>query len=174
MQAAIATEIVRLESEFPGVQWIDPRRMHLTLRFLGWTVRARLSCLEPYLAVAAKACPPIAATISGLGTFPPTNEEKKRVLWGGRQPASFRHRTPGRMRRGRGYPPERRVFHPHLTIGRFKDPARLGTLPKLDLGATRLENLVIYRTEPLKGETAMTGIRRPVITYSKLVTFSLG
>ena len=177
VQAAFTREIGRLEKEIPGVHWTDPRKLHLTLRFLGWTVRARLSCLEPHLAAATKACPPIEATISGLGTFPPTNEETKRILWAGISipPSVFRLQAACEAAALEcGYPPERRAFHPHLTIGRFKDPAPLGTLPNLDLGAARLENLVIYRTEPLKGEVAIAGVRRPVTAYSKLVTVPLG
>ena len=83
VQAAFTREIGRLENEIPGVHWTDPRKLHLTQRFLGWTVRARLSSWNRTLPPPAKACPPIDATISGLDTFPPTNEEKKRILWAG-------------------------------------------------------------------------------------------
>jgi 2'-5' RNA ligase len=73
-----------------------------------------------------------------------------------------------------GFPPERRVFQPHLTLGRFQTPVRLRALPKLDLGATRLENLVLYRSQPTRSETTLPGVRRAVTAYSKLATFPLG
>ena len=177
LQAAFTAEITRLEKDIPGVHWMDARKMHLTLRFLGWTSRERLSCLDPYLAAAAKACPPIDASISGLGTFPPTEEDKARVLWAGITiPKSARNLQAACERAAVecGFPPERRTFQPHLTIGRFRDPARLRSLPKLDLGSTRLENLVLYRTAPAMGEVAAAGVRRAVTAYSKLATFPLG
>jgi 2'-5' RNA ligase len=178
MQAALAEEISGLEKEpsLSGVEWIDPRKMHLTLRFLGWTTRDRLACLDPYLVTAAKACPPLDATVSGLGTFPPTATEA-RVLWAGITiPRS------GKVLQAAceaaaiecGFPPERRAFLPHLTLGRFRTPSRLRTLPKLDLGSTRLENLVLYRSQPGRSDAAIPGVRRAVTAYSKLASFPLG
>ena len=73
-----------------------------------------------------------------------------------------------------GFPPERRAFVPHLTLGRFRTPARLRSISKLDLGATRLETLVLYRTEPAAFEPSVPGVRRAVTAYSKLATFPLG
>lgn len=177
MQAALATEIARLETEIPGVQWVEPRRMHLTLRFLGWTTRERLNALEPHLAAAARACPPLQATVSGLGTFPPSATESARVLWAGidipRSGMTLQAACESAAIEC-GFPPERRVFKPHLTLGRWKEPARPRKLPDLELGATRLEHLTLFRTEPTKGETAIPGVRRAVSAYSKLTTFPLG
>lgn len=177
LQTAFADHISRLEKVIPAMRWTDPRKMHLTLRFLGWTTRARLDCLEPYLVAAAGACPPIDAVVSGLGTFPPTSGEKARVLWAGITIPRSANALQAACESAAiecGFPPERRVFKPHLTLGRFKTPARVGALPKLDLGATRLENLVLYRTEPAKGETAVAGVRRSVPAYSRLSTYPLG
>lgn len=177
LQAAFGEQIARLEKVIPGIEWMDPRKMHLTLRFLGWTTRERLACLEPYLVAAAKACPQMEGTVSGLGTFPPTAEEKARVLWAGitipRSGKTLQAACEAAAIEC-GFPPERRAFHPHLTIGRFKTPSRVRNLAKLDLGGTRLENLVLYRTEPAKGEAVRAGVRRAVIAYSKLATFPLG
>lgn len=177
LQAALAKEVARLEKAIPGVQWIDPRRMHLTLRFLGWTTRDRLNALEPYLAAAAKACPPVDARVSGLGTFPPSAQERARVLWAGitlpRSGKTLQAACEGAAIEC-GFPPERRAFQPHLTLGRFRTPARLRSALELDLGPTRLEQLVLFRTEPAKGEVALPGVRRPVPAYAKLAAFPLG
>jgi 2'-5' RNA ligase len=151
--------------------------MHLTLRFLGWTTRERLSCLDPYLSSATKECPPLDATVSSLGIFPPTEVEKARVLWAGITIPRAGKTLQAACERAAvecGFPPERRVFQPHLTLGRFKTPSRIRALPKLDLGATRLENLVLYRSQPSRTEAALPGVRRAVAAYSKLTTFPLG
>jgi 2'-5' RNA ligase len=177
LQLAFVEEIARLEKDFPTLSWINPRRMHLTLRFLGWTTRERLSCLEPYLAAAAADCPPIDATVAGLGTFPPTSTEPARVLWAGITVPRAARTLQARCEAAAiecGFPPERRAFVPHLTLGRFTAPARIRSLPKLDLGGTRLDSLVLYRTEPGKSEPTLPGVRRAVTAYAKIASFPLG
>jgi 2'-5' RNA ligase len=175
VQAAFTGEIARLEQAIPGVQWMDPRRMHVTLRFLGWTTRERLNAIEPHLAAAARACPPLDATISRLGTSPPSGHA--RVLWAGidlpRSGTTLQAACEGAAVEC-GFPPERRAFRPHVTLGRWKEAARRPALPDLDLGAMSLERLVLYRTEPSKGEAALPGVRRPVSVYSQLAVFPLG
>lgn len=175
LQAALTKKIARLEKALPGVQWMDSRRMHLTLRFLGWTTRERLKALEPHLGVAAKACPLIDATVSGLGTFPPSG--RPRVLWVGidlpRSGVALQAACEAAALEC-GFPPERRAFQAHLTLGRWKEPARRPALPDLDLGATRLQRLVLFRSEPAKGEVAVPGVRRAVSAYSQLAVFPLG
>ena len=175
LQAEFRDEIARLEKSIPGVEWMEPRRMHLTLRFLGWTTRERLNVLEPHLAVAAKACLPMDATITGLGTFPASG--RPRVLWVGIELPKSGTALQSACEVAAlecGFPPERRAFQPHLTIGRWKDPARRTALPELRVRSTRLERLVLYRTEPTKGDTPVPGVRRAVSVYSQLAAFPLG
>jgi RNA 2',3'-cyclic 3'-phosphodiesterase len=176
MQTAIAQEIPRLERELPGIVWMDPLRTHLTLRFLGWTTRDRLTALEPHLGAGAQACRPIDATVSSLGTFPPAGPDRPRVLWVGVDlPRSAMTLQAGCDAAAVecGFPPERRAFKAHVTLGRWKEPARPRGLPELDLGRTHMERLVLFRTEPVKDSTA-PGVRREVSAYSKLAVFPLG
>ena len=175
LQAAFSREIERLQNEIPGVEWMEARRMHLTLRFLGWTTRERLNALEPHLGVAARACPPIQAMVSGLRTFPPSG--RARVLWVGielPQSGTTLQAACEAAALECGFPPERRGFQAHLTLGRCKQPMRRPALPALEIGASRLERLVLYRTEPAKGEVAIPGVRRAVSVYSQLAVFPLG
>ena len=175
MQTAIAQEIPRLEKELPGILWMDPHRTHLTLRFLGWTTRERLTVLEPLLSAPAKACLPMDARVSRLGTFPPTGG-RPRVLWVGvdvPQSGIALQAACDAVAVKCGFPPERRVFMPHVTLGRWKETARLRALPELDLGMAHLERLVLFRTEPGKDVT-IPGVRREVSAYAKLAVFPLG
>jgi 2'-5' RNA ligase len=177
LQLAIADEIGRLDKAIPAVTWTEPRRMHVTLRFLGWTTRDRLSALEPYLAAAAAECLPLAAKVSGLGTFPPSGAERARVLWAGvTLPRSGRKLQAACEAAALecGFPPERRVFQAHVTLGRWKEGARLRSLPDFDVGATQFDNLVIFRSEPTKGEVQAPGVRRALSAYARLAVFPLG
>lgn len=177
LQAALGDAIARLEKAIPGVLWMEPRRMHVTLRFLGWTTRDRVNVLEPYLAAGAGECLPLEAKVSGLGTFPPSGPQRARVLWAGVTLPPSGKKLQAACEAAAlecGFPPERRVFQAHVTLGRWKDGARVTTLPDLDLGRTRFDNLVVYRTEPTKGEAQVPGVRRPLSAYAKLAVFPLG
>lgn len=176
MQIAIAQEIPRIEKALPSILWMDHHRTHLTLRFLGWTTRERLTALEPHLGAAAKACRPMDASISDLGTFPPAGPGRPRVLWVGvdlPQCGTTLQAACEAAALTSGFPPERRAFRAHVTLGRWKEPARLRALPDLDLGPTYLERLVLFRTEPGK-DVMIPGVRREVSAYSKLAVFPLG
>jgi 2'-5' RNA ligase len=176
VQAALAREIDRLREEIPNIEWVEPFRTHLTLRFLGWTSRERLDALEPHLAAAAKNCPPLTAPVAGLGTFPPSGPDHARVLWVGADlPRSGKalHAACEAAAEECGFPPERRRFRAHVTLGYWKVPARPHSLPDLDLGPVRMERLVLFRTEPGKMATH-PGTRRAVSAFSKLGVFPLG
>lgn len=175
-QAAVAREIARLEEEIPGLAWMDAHRTHVTLRFLGWTTRERMTALEPLLAAAAKACPPIDATISGLGTFPPAGRDRPRVLWAAvdlPRPALALQAACEAAAVKCGFPSEHRAFQAHVTLGRGKEPTRMRARPDLEVGTTHIDRLVLFRTEPGK-DAALPGVRRQVSAYSKLAVFPLG
>jgi 2'-5' RNA ligase len=131
----------------------NPDQWHLTLKFLGDTPPERFPDL--FAAAARLTCPPATAvTCRGLGVFPPRG--RPTVLWAGLDDA------PGLVRLAEeldaamvllGYAPERRRFHPHLTLARLKAP-----LPRpmqhwyerhqaADWGTLLLRELVLYRSQ---------------------------
>ena len=60
--------------------------------------------------------------------------------------------------------PEIRAFHPHLTLGRWRDRARRPALPDVDLGTAHVGELVLYRSD----------IRPSGSIYTPLAAFPLG
>ena len=100
-----------------GVRWIPPRRYHVTLRFMGDVAAA----LFPRLVRAAEALSPepaFRACLTGNGTFP--RRGVPRVYWVGLQadPLVRMRNLLDRALAQEGIAAERRVFKPHLTVGR--------------------------------------------------------
>jgi len=145
----------------PGIRFVRPEGVHLTLRFLGSTSPEQLRVLEPRLRLAAAACPGGEAHVSGLGLFP--DRGSPHVLWIGLAlPESVRalQQACEAAAVAAGMAPEARPFHAHLTLGRWKDRARRPDLPPADLGTQPIEELILFRSELRAGGALHTPLRR--------------
>jgi RNA 2',3'-cyclic 3'-phosphodiesterase len=106
--------------------WVEPGRVHLTLRFIGevdGTAAAVIqAALAPPLTVA-----PFEMTISGLGVFPPRGAP--RVVWAriseGQASLHDAASEVNARLRSAGLAGEDRPFAPHLTLARIRVPAGL-------------------------------------------------
>ena len=160
MRRRLADLIETLRGPFNGVRWVRPEGIHLTLRFLGYDRRDRLDALGDALRGLANESTAGAAEVSGLGTFP--QRGRARVLW-------IAIHLPDSVLRlqqacegaavAAGFEPETRPFAPHLTLGRWPEPARPPALPPADLGRTALDTLVLYRSQPGPGGSVYTKMR---------------
>jgi 2'-5' RNA ligase len=160
MRDRLAELIESLRGRIRNVRWVRPEGIHLTLRFLGYARRDVLDALGPALREAAGKCPAGAATVSGLGTFP--HSGRARVIWIGITvpPAILRlQQACERAAVAAGFEPEARPFAPHLTLGRWPEPAPRPTLPEADLGRTHLDTLVLYRSQPGRGGSVYTPLQ---------------
>jgi 2'-5' RNA ligase len=117
----------QIEGRIPPktVRWVKPHAMHLTLVFLGNTPVDKLDDIQNAMTAAAASVSPISFRAVGLGCFP--NPRRPRVVWVGiDEPA-------GQLRQLKralddaleplGFPPEKRRFSPHLTLGRVNKRA---------------------------------------------------
>jgi 2'-5' RNA ligase len=148
VREAIGRLMADLRARSPGARWSRPETIHLTLRFLGSTSPRRIESLRPALAAAAGRCPARESRVGGLGTFPPRGSP--RVLWVGLELAPEileLQKACERAAVSAGFPPETRPFRPHLTLARFPPHARRTDLPPADLGRTRLDRLVLFRSD---------------------------
>lgn len=127
-EAARRSAALRAADPECHVRWLDVSGMHLTLQFLGEVPAPAVAPLGAALegALAGAAAPRLA--LGSAGAFP--DLRRARVLWiglrteGAALPAL--HRAVGQALGAAGYPPDRRPFQPHLTVGRVRDGARLG------------------------------------------------
>lgn len=120
-----------LAASVPGVRWVSPAHMHLTMKFLGERGDHDVARLAHAAREAVASIPPFDAFTGAPGAFP--NFSRPRVVWLGMEPsvpfAAIAERLEHELA-PLGYPPEGRAFTAHLTLGRI---AR--ALPQVQRGA---------------------------------------
>lgn len=117
-----AERLKTLEADLRPVHEAD---LHVTLQFLGGTSDEEIWRVSQALARVAARHPPIEVEYLGLGAFPVP--DRARVVWAGLQEVDD---SRGRLERltadlgdalgALGFPPERRRFHPHVSLGRLR------------------------------------------------------
>lgn len=116
-------ELSRLPHSIPNAKFVRAEHLHVTLRFLGNTDRARIADLNERLARSAANSRRFSIAIRGLGIFPP--KRAPRVLWAALEPAEPLVRLAADVERAcveAGFPPESREVSPHVTLARFRIP----------------------------------------------------
>lgn len=121
LPAAIRQQVSAICEGLPGVRWIKPEQMHLTLRFIGEVSEQQAAALKT--ALAALEFQPFTMHLQGVGQFPPRGTP--RVLWAGIQsPAALAElaRQVEAALTGTGLPPADKPFAAHITLARLKTP----------------------------------------------------
>jgi 2'-5' RNA ligase len=160
MRARLAEALARLRGEVAGVRWLSPETIHLTLRFLGASTPEALDRIAPDVERAARACPPCEGRVEGVGFFPPHGPPH--VIWAGLvlpPPVMELQAACERAAVAAGFPSEGRPFRPHVTLGRWRERVRRPAAPALDLGATRLGPLVLFKSDLRPQGAAHTPLR---------------
>ena len=142
---------------FSGIKWVDPRNMHLTLKFIGATSPDRITSITGIVERAVQGFRAFQFAVSGMGAFP--NPRNPKVIWVGIQPEQqlivFQQQLESALA-AIGYAREKRSFAPHLTLGRVRDPRVRSTVRALleehsgtDLGSFTASRVVFYRSDLL-------------------------
>lgn len=104
-----------------NIKWVRKQGMHITLKFLGEIERAKISEINTVLGKVSRDYRPFSLKIKGCGHFP--HEKNPRVLWTGveaEESLYSLHKQLEKELEKIGFPPEKRTFRPHLTLGRVK------------------------------------------------------
>ncbi len=116
-----------------SVRWSRVTGIHLTLKFLGDVAQGDLPQIKDVLAQVGQRHAPFEFTVGGVGCFP--NTKRPRVLWVGLEEESGNlaalQRDVVQSLAPLGFEPEKRRFHPHLTLGRVKRGVPSGDLRRL-------------------------------------------
>jgi 2'-5' RNA ligase len=105
-----------------GARWVRFEQLHLTLRFIGDATDRQFHAIEEALSCVRGT--PFEIRLVGVGHFPPRG--RPRVLWVGIEPSSellALQESVERNLQKAGIAPERRKFHPHITVARLRDGA---------------------------------------------------
>lgn len=109
------------EAQAP-VKWVEPKNVHITLKFIGEIPEERLEPLFQGVQSGLKGAGPFYLKLSGIGAFP--NLKRPRVIWigvnRGKEELVRLQQSVERNICAHGFPQEEREFSPHLTIGRVK------------------------------------------------------
>ena len=141
------------QDDLPPGRW--PRRdaIHLTLHFIGDVPEGVARAYQRVLREVD--VPAFDLRVSGVGQFP--IEARPRVIWAGvENTPSLRalHEATGQALEREKFQRERRRFHPHITLMRFKKPLRRGLASRwlsahLDFHAEplRISEFALYESE---------------------------
>ena len=132
---ALRREIARLRAALPGVRFVDPASLHLTLAFLGELNEERLAAAIQATEEAAAETSAFALEIAGIGTF--GGSRAPRVIWAGvaGEVAALRA-VQARLTRAleaHGFAAEARTFAPHLTLARLNAGLELESAHQLEM-----------------------------------------
>lgn len=127
---AVKDQILSLrEQDLPPGRWSRRDALHLTLHFIGDVPEAVARAYQRVLRDLDAAA--FDLLIQGVGQFP--INDRPRVIWAGvenRPELRALHEAVGAALEREGFRRERRRFHPHITLMRFRKPIRRGLASK--------------------------------------------
>lgn len=116
---AIRQQLLGLMAGVRDMRWQTEEQLHLTLRFIGEVERHQADDLAA--ALGQLRFEPFRLQLGGIGTF---ERRRQGALWAGLRPSEQLHALNAKVERAcqsAGLEAERRSFHPHITLARWKN-----------------------------------------------------
>jgi RNA 2',3'-cyclic 3'-phosphodiesterase len=116
----ISETIPQLNLWIPGIRWVAPTNLHLTLKFLGDMDEAKVGPIAEALQRHLGPFPRFTINAKDLGVFP--DLKRPRVLWiglEGKKLLELASKVETALD-SLGFVPEKKGFKPHLTVGRWR------------------------------------------------------
>lgn len=101
-----------------GARWQTDEQLHITLRFIGEVDRRQVD--DVALALQSIHLAPFEISLNGIGTF--DRRGQLTTLWAGlspQEPLKALHKKVDQACVRAGLEPERRAYHPHITLARL-------------------------------------------------------
>ena len=145
-----------LKSTHADVRWVNPEKIHLTLKFFGNIEELRIDPIFKSIEEPARNTLSFSLAVRGVGAFP--SLKNPRVIWmglveGKEVLASFQKQIESQLEKI-GFQPEDRPFHPHLTFGRMKSSrgkedlgGRMEKHKEEEFGDFTVAKVVLFKSE---------------------------
>ncbi len=147
---------VELRSTHADVRWVNPEKIHLTLKFFGNIEESKIDSILKSIEEPAQNTAPFSLKVKGVGAFP--NLKNPRVIWmglvDGREALiSLQKRIETQLEKI-GFQPEDHPFHPHLTLGRMKSSRgkeelveRMEEHKEEEFGDLQAERVILFKSD---------------------------
>jgi len=114
----------QLTKSLAPIRWVAKENLHLTLKFLGPVQETRVAPITDTLAKALSNQECVCLSVNGLGVFP--SMRRARILWAGLLGQGLERlaQCVEEQLEPLGFERENRPFQPHLTLGRWRVPAK--------------------------------------------------
>lgn len=166
---AMLAEVARLKPHFPRINWVKPDNLHLTLKFIGNLPPDDLPDIFEAAEQAAEVVAPFSLEVIGSGAFPDLTHP--RVIYAGcGEGAELATELAGNVQEfvtPLGFPPEPRLYTPHFTLGRIKQPADARGIEAFAeemaarrYGVVEVSEIVVYMSELKKQGARHTPMQR--------------
>jgi RNA 2',3'-cyclic 3'-phosphodiesterase len=157
-----------------GVSWISPNSIHLTLKFLGDTNNDQIAEISAGLREICTHVRPFMLTCGGLGCFPDNRHPS--VIWVGIARDNSLNALVGEIEElcyTAGFPREKRMFSPHLTLGRIRTPLQSLDLEFLNNQMKNRSTLTISEIEVDEIDLMKSDLQPKGAIYSLLNSFAI-
>ena len=145
-----------LKSTHADVRWVNPEKIHLTLKFFGNIEELRIDPIFKSIEEPARNTLPFSIKVSGVGAFP--HLKNPRVIWmglvDGREVLILFQKQIETQLEKIGFQPEDRPFQPHLTLGRMKSSrgkeelaGRMEKHKEEEFGDFQVERVILFRSD---------------------------
>jgi 2'-5' RNA ligase len=166
----IKTIVTRVANEVRksplDVRWVRPESIHLTMVFMGGVASEQIPSMGEAVSAVCSAHGSFNISLKPMGCFP--NTRNPRVVWLGidgdlEKMSHFKEDLQAALLPF-GIKEEERAFRPHLTIGRFKKPAKrpmeleqlLAKYRDVSSPACMLNELVLFKSDLKPGGAVYT------------------
>jgi 2'-5' RNA ligase len=152
-----------------SIKWVEPKNIHLTIKFLGDSEFVNLNRLAKQMHISLEKTRSFDLAFSKLGAFPSTRNP--RVIWVGCQindQLTNLYQQIDQICVENRFLSDSKPLSPHITIGRVKSPLRedeslqlndvMTGLKTVELGSQQINNFFLYKSDLKPGGPIYTPI----------------
>ena len=155
------------------VKWVRPGNVHVTIKFFGTIDPAQVTSIADVMESIGREWRPFEISVERVGVFP--DLRRPRIVWlgigEGRKNLERLSREAEEALRPVGFPPERRPFKGHLTIGRVRSQRGGAELARqierrrgFRAGRAVVSELVLFRSDLRPGGAVYTPLERRLLS----------